>query len=101
MTKIILKKITSAIFLAIVLIVGTLAAISPSFMIGAHAQQYVMDQRYNNYEQIWNEQLMTRNHMEKTTVMTNPSIVVISNVTISMLISMDLMEQHDQQLLVV
>ena len=50
MTKIILRKTTSAIFLAIVLIVGTFAAISPSFMIGAHAQQYGMDQRYNNYE---------------------------------------------------
>ena len=51
MTKIILKKTTSAIFLAIVLIVGTFAAISPSFMIGAHAQQYEMNQKYNSYEQ--------------------------------------------------
>ena len=50
MTKIILRKITSAIFLAIVWIVGTFAAISPSFMIGAHAQQYGMDQRYNSYQ---------------------------------------------------
>ena len=50
MTKIILKKTTSAIFLAIVLIVGTFAVISPSFMIGAHAQQYGMDQKYNSYE---------------------------------------------------
>jgi hypothetical protein len=50
LTKIILKKTTSAIFLAIVLIVGTFAAISPSFMIVANAQQYGMDQRYNSYE---------------------------------------------------
>ena len=51
MTTKILKKTTSAIFLAIVLIVGTFAVISPSFMIGAHAQQYYgMDQRYNSYQ---------------------------------------------------
>jgi hypothetical protein len=38
-------------FLAIVLIVGTFAAITPSFMIGAHAQQYGIDQqKYNSYE---------------------------------------------------
>jgi hypothetical protein len=51
LTEIIVKKTTSAIFLAIVLIVGTFASLSPSFMIGAHAQQYGMDQRYNSYEQ--------------------------------------------------
>ncbi len=51
MIKIILTKKTNVIFLAIVLIAGTFAAISPSFMIGAHAQQYGMDQKYNNYEQ--------------------------------------------------
>jgi hypothetical protein len=50
LTKIILRKTTSAIFLAIVLIVGTFAVISPSFMIGVHAQQYGMDQMYNNYK---------------------------------------------------
>ena len=42
-------KINSG-FLAIVLIVGTFAALSPSFMIGAHAQQYGMDKKYNSYE---------------------------------------------------
>ena len=50
MSKIISTKKTSAIFLAIVLIAGTFAALSPSFMIGAHAQQYGMDKKYNSYE---------------------------------------------------
>lgn len=54
LTKIILRKTTSAIFLAIVLIVaGTFAAISPSFIIGVNAQSnpyYGMDNNYkNNY----------------------------------------------------
>jgi hypothetical protein len=44
------KKINTC-FLAIVLIAGTFAALSPSFMIGADAQQYGMDQqKYNSYE---------------------------------------------------
>ena len=51
MSKIISTKKINSCFLAIVLIVGTLAAISPSFMVGAHAQQYGMDQKYNSYEQ--------------------------------------------------
>ena len=54
MTKIILKKTTkySAIFLAAILVAGTMALSNSSFMIGAHAQQFnVLDQRYNNYEQ--------------------------------------------------
>jgi hypothetical protein len=51
LTTKILKKTTSAIFLAIVLIIGTFAAISPSFVIGAQAQEYGMDQKYNNYKQ--------------------------------------------------
>ena len=42
-------KINSG-FLAIVLLVGTFAALSSSFMIGAHAQQYGMDKKYNSYE---------------------------------------------------
>ena len=51
MSKIISTKKINAGFLAIVLIVGTFAAISPSFMVGAHAQQYGMDQqKYNSYE---------------------------------------------------
>ncbi len=50
MSKIILTKKTSAIFLAIVLIAGTIFTFSPSFMIGAHAQQYGMDQKYKSYE---------------------------------------------------
>ena len=50
MSKIVSTKKINAGFLAIILIVGTLAAISPSFVIGAHAQQYGMDQKYNNYE---------------------------------------------------
>ena len=79
MTKIILKKTTSAIFLAIVLIVGTFAVLSPSFMIGAHAQQYGMDQKYNHYEPDYGMEtaMTTSNLMEKTTV-THPKIVVVS-----------------------
>ena len=50
MSKIVLTKKINAGFLAIVLIVGTFAAISPSFMVGAHAQQYGMEQKYNSYE---------------------------------------------------
>ena len=46
MIKIVLRKTTNAIFLAIVLIVGTFAVISPSFMIPG-AQAFRMD---NNYE---------------------------------------------------
>jgi hypothetical protein len=46
LTKIILKKTTSALFLAIVLVIGTFAAISPSFITGVNAQSesyYGMD----------------------------------------------------------
>jgi hypothetical protein len=51
LTTKILKKTTSDIFLTIVLIVGTFAVIYPSFMVGAHAQQFNgMDQKYNSYE---------------------------------------------------
>ena len=49
MNRLVSTKINAG-FLAIVLIAGTLAAISPSFMVGAHAQQYGMDQKYNTYE---------------------------------------------------
>jgi hypothetical protein len=51
--KIILKKTTSAIFLALVLVTGTFAVISPSFIIGVNAQSesyYEMGERYNSYE---------------------------------------------------
>jgi len=44
-------KRTNAIFLLIILLGGTFAAIFPSFMIGAHAHQYGMDHKYNTYEQ--------------------------------------------------
>jgi hypothetical protein len=52
LNKIILKKTTNAIFLAIVLIAGTFAAISPSsFITGVHAQSqpdnYGMDDSYD------------------------------------------------------
>ena len=45
-------KAASAIFLAFVLVTGTIAAISPSFMTAsAQAQPYsVRDNRYNSYE---------------------------------------------------
>ena len=38
MNKIIIAKRNSAIFLATVLVLGTIATISPSFMVGAQAQ---------------------------------------------------------------
>jgi hypothetical protein len=53
LTKIILRKTTkySAIFLAAILVAGTIALSNSSFMVGAQAQQYYgMDQRYNSYE---------------------------------------------------
>ena len=40
MTKIVLKKETSAIFLAIVLVVGTISLMGPSFIVGAQAELY-------------------------------------------------------------
>jgi hypothetical protein len=47
-------KKSNAIFLAAVLVVGTFAAISPSFIIkgvnAQHYQQYGMDTGYNSYE---------------------------------------------------
>jgi hypothetical protein len=51
--KIVSRKNTSAIFLAIVLVAGTIALSSPSFMVGdVQAQRdYGMDKKYNNYEQ--------------------------------------------------
>jgi hypothetical protein len=50
LNKIASTKTTSAIFLAIVLVAGTIAISSPSFMIGAKAQPYYgTDNRYNSY----------------------------------------------------
>ena len=41
----------SAIFLAAILVAGTIALSNSSFMVGAQAQQYYgMDQRYNSYQ---------------------------------------------------
>ncbi|HJU59918.1 MAG TPA: hypothetical protein VJ583_09215, partial [Nitrososphaeraceae archaeon] len=53
LNKIVSTKRTSAIFLAIVLVAGTFAVISPSFMVGAAQAQpyYGMEQRYSDYEQ--------------------------------------------------
>ena len=48
MNKIVSTKTTSAIFLATLLILGTLATISPSFMVGAQADSYL--EMENNYE---------------------------------------------------
>ena len=52
--KIVTRKITSVIFLAIVLITGTITAIYPSFIIGVQAQgdpHHQMYNKYNSYEQ--------------------------------------------------
>ena len=52
MSKEVLTKEINAGFLVIVLLAGTFAAISPSFMVGAQAEPYYgMDNNYNNYEQ--------------------------------------------------
>ena len=53
MNKIVSTKKTSAIFLAIVLVAGTIALSSPSFIVGdVQAQRdYGMDKKYNSYEQ--------------------------------------------------
>jgi hypothetical protein len=49
------RTTTNTIFLAIVLVAGTFAAISPSFIIGVNAQaepyDYGMEQKYSDYEQ--------------------------------------------------
>ena len=51
-SKIISVKITSPIFFATVLVLGTIAAVSPSFIVGAQADSYYgMDTRYVSYEQ--------------------------------------------------
>ena len=41
---------TNAVILATVLVAGIIALSYPSYMVGAQAQEYGMDQRYNNYE---------------------------------------------------
>ena len=41
---------TNAVFLATVLVAGIIALSYPSYMVGAQAQEYGMDQRYSNYE---------------------------------------------------
>ena len=53
MNKIVSTKKTSAIFLGIVLVAGTIALSSPSFIVGdVQAQRdYGMDKKYNSYEQ--------------------------------------------------
>jgi hypothetical protein len=51
LNKIVSRKNTNAIFLATVLVLGTIATISPSFMLGAQAELYYgMDDRYDSYE---------------------------------------------------
>ncbi len=52
MNKIVSIKRYSAIFLATVLVLGTIATISPSFMLGSQAEPYYdgMDDRYDSYE---------------------------------------------------
>ena len=41
---------TNSVLLATVLVAGIIALSYPSFMVGAQAQEYGMDQRYNSYE---------------------------------------------------
>jgi len=49
LNKIVSRKKTSAIFLAIVLLAGTFAAISPSFIAGAQADSYYDTDEYTKY----------------------------------------------------
>ena len=52
--KIVSIKNTYAIFLSTLLVLGTIATISPSFMAGAQAEPYYgMDDRYDSYEAIY------------------------------------------------
>jgi hypothetical protein len=48
LSKIVLRKTTSAVFLAIVLVLGTFTVISPSFIVGAQAEPYYGME--NNYD---------------------------------------------------
>ena len=64
MNKILSIK-SNAIFLAAILVVGTYAAISPSFIIGVNAQyepQYGMDTEYNSYEPQYTPEYKDKNH---------------------------------------
>jgi hypothetical protein len=52
LSKIILTKNLNTIFLATVLVLGTIASISTSFMLGAQVEPYYgMDDRYDSYEE--------------------------------------------------
>jgi hypothetical protein len=63
LNKIVSTKNTSAIFLAIVLVLGTIATISQSFILGAQAEPYYeMDDRYDSYEPDYSD----RNNYEPT-----------------------------------
>jgi len=54
LNKIVTTKKTSAVFLATLLVLGTIATISPSFMAGAQAESYYgMDDKYDSYEPIY------------------------------------------------
>jgi len=51
LNKIVSTKVTTSIFLVIVLVAGTFAAVSPSFMVRAQAEPYLeMDTKYGSYE---------------------------------------------------
>ena len=50
LTKIVLKKETSAIFLAIVLVLGTIAAVNHSYIVGAQATSDSNNHYYDNDE---------------------------------------------------
>ena len=84
----------SAIFLAAILVAGTIALSNSSFMVGAQAQQFNgMDQRYNSYEQDYGKDNKYNSYepeygtdygmnsygqetLDKTTATINPKIVV-------------------------
>jgi hypothetical protein len=68
LNKIVLRKTTSAIFLAIVLVVGTIALSFPLFIVGTAQATSDHDKDYDNDD---------KNHMEKIKMMTNLKIVAV------------------------
>jgi hypothetical protein len=67
LNKIVLKKTTSAIFLAIVLVVGTIALSFPLFIVGTAQATSDRDNDYDNDD---------KNHMEKIKMMNQETMIM-------------------------
>ena len=91
------------------MVAGTFVAISPSFMIGVHAQQYGMDQKYNSYEPDYgmdnsydDKQSYGKDNSYPSKDSSSVSVKKIKCNNINVNVSMDSMvQQHCQQALVV